>query len=391
VPDTPVTDTPESDAPGFDTPGSDTPGSGTPGSDRPEESSPSKQAPAAAGSALTDLSDEALQALVAEHGGKPFQARQIAHWLYKHGADSFDGLKNVPQRLRDALAATHTVRSTTIQRSERAADGTEKLLIGLADDDAVECVIIPEGERTTLCVSTQVGCPVGCIFCASGLGGVRRNLTAGEITEQVLHARSRLADDQRLTNLVVMGMGEPMLNLEGLLPALARIHDGDGIAMGARRITVSTSGYPRQMERFAAADPSYNLAVSLHAADDALRRELVPTASHPVSDIVTAAHRYFGQKGREVTYEVVLLDGRNDRPEDAEEMVRVLEQLPCTVNLIAWNEVDEIRENVGLRRPREARVDAFADALRRGGLNVTVRRQRGADKSAACGQLRLRR
>jgi 23S rRNA (adenine2503-C2)-methyltransferase len=160
--------------------------------------------------------------------------------------------------------------------------------------------------------------------------------------------------------------------------------------MGARRITVSTSGYPRQMERFAAADPAYNLAVSLHAADDDLRRSLVPTATHAVREIVDAAHRYFGRKGREVTYEVVLLEGRNDRPEDAVALVETLGTMPCTVNLIPWNPVEELAARGALRRPSTARVDAFADALRRGGLKVTVRRQRGADRSAACGQLRLR-
>jgi 23S rRNA (adenine2503-C2)-methyltransferase len=206
----------------------------------------------------------------------------------------------------------------------------------------------------------------------------------------VLLARSLLPADRALTNLVVMGMGEPMLNLDGLLPALQRIHDPQGIGMGARRITVSTSGYPRQMERFAAADPSYNLAVSLHAADDELRKRLVPTATAPVREIVAAAHRYFGQKGREVTYEVVLLEGVNDRPQDAQAMVEALGALPCTVNLIPWNPVEEIARDRGLRRPSVPRVDAFADALRQGDLKVTVRRQRGADRSAACGQLRLR-
>ncbi|MCA8950968.1 MAG: 23S rRNA (adenine(2503)-C(2))-methyltransferase RlmN [Planctomycetes bacterium] len=340
--------------------------------------------------ALAELSDAELAAAVAERGGQPFQARQVAHWLWKHGASGFDDLRNVPKRLRDALAADFALRAAVVRTAELAADGTEKLLLALADGEAVECVIIPDGERTTLCVSTQVGCPVACVFCASGLGGVRRNLSAGEIAEQVLLARGRLPTDRRLTNLVVMGMGEPMLNLDNLLPALQRIHDPDGIAMGARRITVSTSGYPRQMARFAAADPSYNLAVSLHAADDALRRRLVPTASHPVREIVAAAHDYFGQKGREVTYEIVLLEGENDRPEDATALVAALARLPCTVNLIPWNEVDEILAERGLRRPVNARVDAFAAALRRGGLNVTVRRQRGADRSAACGQLRLR-
>ena len=339
---------------------------------------------------LTDLGDAALAEVVAAAGGKPFQARQVAHWLWRHGVTSFDAMRNVPLALRTALAASHRLRHATVDKVDDADDGTQKLLLRLADGEAVECVIIPDGERTTLCISTQVGCPVACVFCASGMFGVRRNLTNGEIAEQVLVAKSRLPAERRLTNLVVMGMGEPMLNLDNLLPALERIHDGDGIDMGARRITVSTSGYPRQMERFAAADPSYNLAVSLHAADDTLRKQLVPTASAPVREIVAAAHRYFGQKGREVTYEVVLLEGTNDRPQDATAMVDVLGALPCTVNLIPWNPVEEIAANRGLRRPSPARVDAFADLLRRGGLNVTVRRQRGADRSAACGQLRLR-
>lgn len=340
--------------------------------------------------ALTELTDQELADAVAELGGKPFQARQASHWLWKHGVTAIDAMKNVPTRLREGLAARFRVRAGELAQVDEAEDGTQKLLVRWADGETVECVIIPDGERTTLCVSSQVGCPVACVFCASGMFGVRRNLTPGEIAEQVLLARARLPADRALTNLVVMGMGEPMLNLDGLLPALQRIHDPQGIGMGARRITVSTSGYPRQMERFAAADPSYNLAVSLHAADDELRKRLVPTATAPVREIVAAAHRYFGQKGREVTYEVVLLEGVNDRPQDAQAMVEALGALPCTVNLIPWNPVEEIARDRGLRRPSVPRVDAFADALRQGDLKVTVRRQRGADRSAACGQLRLR-
>jgi 23S rRNA (adenine2503-C2)-methyltransferase len=339
---------------------------------------------------LTELADAELVALVQQHGGKPFQARQVMHWTWKHGVDSFDAMQNLPAKLRAQLGQACSVRSTTVAKVDDAEDGTQKLLLALRDGESVECVIIPEGDRTTLCISTQVGCPVGCVFCASGMFGVKRNLTRGEIVEQVLVARNRLPAGRRLTNLVVMGMGEPMLNLDALLPALHRLHDPDGIDMGARRITVSTSGYPRQMERFAAADPSWNLAVSLHAAEDTLRKQLVPTATAPVREIVAAAHRYFGHKGREVTYEVVLLEGVNDRPRDAEAMVTVLGGLPCTVNLIPWNPVAEIARERNLARPSAVRVDGFTEALRRGGLNVTVRRQRGADRSAACGQLRLR-
>jgi 23S rRNA (adenine2503-C2)-methyltransferase len=339
---------------------------------------------------LTDLTDAELLAAVQEVEGKEFRARQIAHWVFRRGVPDFAGMHNVPEQVRSRLAERFTVRGSRIAGNEVAEDATEKLLVQYADGENVECVLIPEGERTTLCVSTQVGCPVACVFCASGMAGVKRNLTAGEIVEQVLHARAQLAPGRSLTNLVVMGMGEPMLNLDALLPALERIHDPAGIDMGARRITVSTSGYPRQMERFAAAAPAHNLAVSLHAADDVLRRQLVPTAAHPVREIVAAAQRYFLQKGREVTFEVVLLEDVNDRPEDAVAMVDVLAGLPCTVNLIPWNPVAELAAARGLRRPVAGRVDAFAAALERGGLKVTTRRQRGADRSAACGQLRLR-
>ncbi|MBM4063795.1 MAG: 23S rRNA (adenine(2503)-C(2))-methyltransferase RlmN, partial [Planctomycetes bacterium] len=276
-----------------------------------------RPAPSAAARSLADLGGGELAALVADLGGRPFQARQVAHWLWKHGASTYAELHNVPARLRELLAARLPLRGTAVLGADRAADGTEKLLLGLVDGETVECVVIPDGARTTLCISTQVGCPVGCLFCASGMAGVRRNLSCGEIAEQVLHARARLQPGQDLTNLVVMGMGEPLLNLDALLPALQRIQDPAGIGMGARRITVSTSGYPRQMARFSAAEPSCNLAVSLHAADDPLRRRLVPNAVAPVREIVAAAHRHFGQQGREVTYEVVLLEGVNDRPVDA--------------------------------------------------------------------------
>ncbi len=344
---------------------------------------------------LTGLDDDALASLVAEHDGKPFQARQLAHWIFRHGTEDWDGCRNVPVALKERLvAAGFQVRSSRVADVEPASDGTEKLLLELADGETVETVLIPEGERMTLCVSSQVGCPVACVFCASGLDGVRRNLDAGEIVEQVLHARDRLiARDfghppARLTNLVVMGLGEPMLNLRALTSALDRISDPEGIGLGARRVTVSTSGLPDRMRRFAENSRAYGLAVSLHAADDTLRRQLVPTARASVAEIVEAARGFFAAKGREVTFEVVLLAGVNDRPRDADALVAALHDLPSTVNLIPWNPVDRIE---GLARPSEAAVDVFAESLRRGGLHVTVRRQRGADRSAACGQLRLRR
>jgi 23S rRNA (adenine2503-C2)-methyltransferase len=336
---------------------------------------------------LTELSDSELADLVQSSGGDPFRGRQLAHWVYRHGAEDLRDCRNLPGSLRDALAEKLRLRNATCLHTERSADGTEKLLVALADGQTVEAVLIPEEDHTTLCVSTQVGCPVGCIFCASGLDGVRRNLSAGEIVEQVLLGRARLPESRPLTNLVVMGMGEPLLNLEGLLPALERICDPAGINLAARRVTVSTSGYPGQIARLNDADRPYGLAVSLHSGDDRLRRRLLPRAQATVTQIVGAARAYGARKGRELTFEVVLLAGINDRRQDADALVRALRELDCTVNLIPWNPVDRI---TGLRRPNRGRVDTFAEWLRRGRLRVTLRRQRGADRSAACGQLRIR-
>jgi 23S rRNA (adenine2503-C2)-methyltransferase len=354
---------------------------------RPPAAGPS----AAGGPALTALADSELDALVQAAGGRPFQARQLAHWTFRHGAADWDACRNLPRALTDRLAARGVrIRGSRVIQVDRAADGTEKLLVELADREAIETVLIPDGERLTLCVSSQVGCPVACVFCASGLDGVRRNLDAGEIVEQVLHARDRLRardPEARITNLVVMGLGEPMLNLRALTPALERITDPAGIGLGARRITVSTSGLPDRMRQFAATPQAYGLAVSLHAADDALRRRLVPTARATVAEIVEAARAFFAQKGREVTFEIVLLAEVNDRARDADALIAAVSGFACTVNLIPWNPVDRIE---GLRRPSGERVDLFADRLRHAGLNVTVRRSRGSDRSAACGQLRLR-
>jgi 23S rRNA (adenine2503-C2)-methyltransferase len=342
---------------------------------------------AAAPRPLAWLSLEELTARVAEAGGQAFQARQIREWIDRHAALDYEQLRNLPRPLRERLAAMVPVTSSTVAHVDSAEDGTEKLLLRLRDGHTVELVLIPEGDRNTLCVSTQVGCPVACVFCASGLFGVERNLEAGEILEQVLHARRRLAAGHELTNLVVMGMGEPMLNLKNLLLALDRLCGEEGMGFSPRRVTVSTSGYPERIAEFAAAGRPYNLAISLHAADDLVRKTLVPTAKASVSELVAAAERYFAATGREVTFECVLLRGRNDRPEDAQALVRALAGLTCTVNLIPWNEVPEMPD---LSCPTSVEADAFAARLRRGGLKVTMRRRRGADRSAACGQLRVR-
>ncbi len=334
-----------------------------------------------------DLDAGALDALVLEEGGRPFHARELHLWLHARGLLDWNRATNLPKALRDRLSETLELRTLRLLEEEEARDGTLKFLLGLGDGEAIEAVLIPRGTRSTLCMSTQVGCPVGCIFCASGLEGVRRNLSRAEILEQFWIARERLGRPP--DNIVVMGIGEPMANLRNLTEALDLLVSPKGAAYSARRITISTSGHPERIRRLASLGKPYELAVSLHAADPDLRRELVPTAKHDPEELVRAAAFHGRATGREPTFEIVLLADRNDRREDAEALCSLLRGLPCTVNLIPWNPVEV--PGGDLRSPGDRRVERFRGWLERGGLKTTLRRHRGRDRDAACGQLRLRR
>ncbi|MFQ5504878.1 MAG: 23S rRNA (adenine(2503)-C(2))-methyltransferase RlmN, partial [Planctomycetota bacterium] len=270
-----------------------------------------------------DLGPDELKQSVLELGGKPLHARLFASWVLERGLESFDQASDLPLELRRLLAERFSLEAATIAERVEDRDGTRKLLLGLRDGETIEMVMIPEGERNTLCVSSQVGCPVGCIFCASGLFGVRRNLGCAEIVEQFLLARGELGD-RPLTNLVVMGLGEPMLNLANLLPALGMISNPRGLAFSPRRITVSTSGFPERIRELARSGRGYELAVSLHAADPDLRRKLVPTSTEDPEALVLAAMDYRRVTGREPSFEVVLLAGLNDGPEHARGLGRLL-------------------------------------------------------------------
>jgi 23S rRNA (adenine2503-C2)-methyltransferase len=265
---------------------------------------------------------------------------------------------------------------------------TDKVLLEVGPGEAVEAVLIIEGDRSTICLSTQVGCPVRCGFCASGLLGLKRNLTRGEILEQYLELASSAARaGRRVTNVVVMGMGEPMLNVRNLLDALAILNSPEGPNLGARHITVSTVGVKKGLDQFMQETRQYTLAFSLHAPNDALRSRIVPfPAAMPVAAMVEAAKEYLARKGREVTFEYVLLDGVNASLSHARELGRLLRGVQATTNLIPFNEVPE----VPFRRPSDRDVDAFAATLRRAGVKTTVRKRKGHDIAAACGQLRLR-
>lgn len=334
---------------------------------------------------LLDVNAGELVAWLGERGQPALRARQVRRWLVAGRAESFEAMTDVPLGLRSELAQGFLPLGTQIALHQVADDQTHKLLVRLGDNRTIECVLIQENDRRTACISTQVGCGMGCVFCASGLNGVERNLTAGEILEQLLRLRNLLPGTERLTNIVVMGMGEPLANLDALVDALEVAGARDGLGIGARHVTVSTVGLPAKIRRLADLGKQYHLAVSLHAPNDALRSRIVPTNPKTgIAAILEAADYFFAKTGRRVTYEYVLLGGLNDGEEQAHELAELLGRRCAHVNLIPYNEV----AGLPYGRPRKDRVAGFAACLRQAGINVKVRKRKGADIDAACGQLR---
>ena len=340
---------------------------------------------------ILSVGDESLAAWLKDRGQPKFRTGQIRKAVFDSKAAAFDDVTTLPAKLRADLAGAFSFFPSPVVRHQKSVDGTEKLLLRLHDGETVETVLMREPGRRTVCVSSQVGCAMGCVFCASGLLGVKRNLTAGEILEQALRVDRLIAPDEdgggRLTNVVVMGLGEPMANLRELRPALDALCDPDRYGLSPRRVTVSTVGLPKQMREFQSWDRPFNLAVSLHAPNDRLRTEIVPVNKTTGLDaILAAADEYFRATGRRVTYEYVLLAGVNDGPKEADELARLLKGRNAHVNLIPMNPV----EPTGLSGSDEPRTYAFLSRLQRGGVNATVRKRKGADIDAACGQLRLK-
>ncbi len=334
---------------------------------------------------LLEVAPDDLAAWLRERGQPPLRARQLRRWLFDGRAVSFDQMSDLPKRLRDELTDSFRLLGCDIARHLVSSDGTHKLLVRLRDGQVVECVLLREADRRTVCISTQVGCGMGCVFCASGIGGVVRNLTGGEILEQLLHARNLLPAEERLTNIVVMGMGEPLANFDALLEALTVASSPRGLGIGARHITVSTVGIPNRMRQFADLGKQYHLAVSLHAPNDELRNRIVPTNDKTgLSAILEAADYFHAKTGRQVTYEYVLLRDVNDRPAHAGELTKLLRGRQAHVNLIPFNDVD----GLPYRRLSQQALDDFLAILRDSGISVKVRKRKGADIDAACGQLR---
>jgi len=334
------------------------------------------------------LSSEELAEWCVAHAERPFRAQQIRRWMFGKRVNSFDEMHDVPQALRARLAEQFVLFETKPVAHQVARDRTEKLLLELRDGERVECVLMRETNRTTVCVSTQVGCGMGCVFCASGLLGLTRNLQTSEILEQVLQLDRLLDPEERISNVVVMGIGEPLQNLAALLPALDTLNDKGGLGIGARRITISTVGLPAKIRELAKHDRQYKLAVSLHAPNDRLRTELVPPNKNiGIAEILEATDDYLAGKGRRVTYEYVMLAGRNDRAGDARELAQLLRGRTAHVNLIPMNPVSEL----DFCEPTSVSAAAFAKILEDAGVPATIRKRKGEDIDAACGQLRLKR
>jgi 23S rRNA (adenine2503-C2)-methyltransferase len=334
---------------------------------------------------ILQLSGGDLRSWLEEHGQPPLRARQLRGWILQRRATSFEQMTDLPRTLRDELSRAFRPLGTDIVRHLRSSDGTHKLLLRLADDNLVECVLLQEADRRTVCVSTQVGCGMGCVFCASGIGGVVRNLGTGEILEQLIQARNQLPAEERLTHIVVMGMGEPLASLDNLLPALAAATAPDGLALSARHIHISTVGLPAKIRQLADLRKQYHLAVSLHAPNDELRSRIVPTNDKVgLAAILDAADYFYATTRRQVTYEYVLLHAINDSPAHAAELARLLRGRQAHVNLIPFNDVPGLPYG----RPAPEAVTEFVNIVRRGGISAKVRKRKGADIDAACGQLR---
>lgn len=331
---------------------------------------------------LKDLSPGELTDLLASWGYPAYRVRQLMRWIYQERETDFEQMTDLPLELRHQLKKVADLKPLRIRQKRKSKDGTLKFLLEATDGARIETVLIPaeEEQRATVCISTQVGCAMGCAICATGKMGFSRNLTCGEIIEQLLMAE-RYAKGP-VTNVVFMGMGEPLANYETVLDAIYAMTDPDRLAMGSRRITVSTCGLVPQIRRLADEGLQIGLAISLHAPDDELRNRLVPiNRKYPLDQLVKAAAYYADKTKRRVTFEYALIEGVNDQRHHATRLVQLVRGLLCHVNLIPVNPVD------GFCRPSDAVVTAFQEVVRRSGIPVTVRRERGGDILAACGQL----
>lgn len=321
-----------------------------------------------------------------------FRAKQILEWLYRRRVRSWDEMTNLPAPLRAELAAAFPPASLTKVRESGSEDSTRKYLFRLADGQMIESVLIPASpalygeasDRRTICISSQVGCAYGCKFCASGLDGWKRNLTAGEIVDQFLQVEA--LSGEKINNIVFMGMGEPLANYDNLMRAIGILNAQWGVGLGARKMTVSTSGLVPQIRQFADQPLQVRLAISLHGATDEIRGKIMPVnKKYPLADLLDACEEFGRKKKQRITFEYILIRDVNDAPEQAALLARLIRRIDAKVNLIPYNAVD----GLDWLRPEEDRQDAFFEVLRSAGALATLRREKGHEIAAACGQLRL--
>jgi 23S rRNA (adenine2503-C2)-methyltransferase len=335
---------------------------------------------------LTGLLREEVEALVKGLGQPAYRGRQLFQWVQARRMTDPEAMTSLPRAFRATLTGQARVSRPGAARAQRSTDGTRKYLFRLADGEEIESVLIPDDSRLTACISTQVGCPLACRFCLTGLMGIRRNLTAGEIVGQILALQDGLDPGERISNVVLMGMGEPLLNFLQVERALRILCDEQGAHYSPRRITLSTAGHAPGIQKLAALDLGINLAVSLSATTDAVRDEIMPLNRRwPIAELLRACRAYPLPNRRRLTFEYVMLGGVNDSRQDAKRLVSLLHGIRCKINLIPFNAAPELPDRAS---PPE-RVGAFQRILHDAGLTATVRESRGWDISAACGMLRV--
>ena len=331
-----------------------------------------------------NLARPELEQALADLGEPAYRGRQIFHWIYRRGVIDFQAMTNLGEKLRRELPARFAIDGPSIVSRQTSADGTIKFLLRLADGRQIEAVYIPDTPAQTFCISTQVGCAIGCGFCLTGKMGLTRHLTAGEIAGQVRVLAHDTGLAQTPFNIVLMGMGEPLHNYDATMKALGILADEEGLGVRPRRVTLSTVGILPALEKLATSPLMPNVAISLHATTDELRNQLVPVnRRYPLKDLIEACRRFPLARRRRITFEYVLLDRVNDTPEDARRLVKLLDGIKAKVNLMPLNEA----VGIPFKRPSDDRVNAFARVLAERGVRVMVRKSRGRDIRAACGQL----
>jgi len=330
------------------------------------------------------LSTDDLSDLMSRWGEPRYRARQIQRWLYQRGVRDFEAMTDLPSDLRKRLDGEFYIGGLKIVGRERSADSTRKFLIELEDQSRIESVLIRDEDRLTACLSSQVGCPLDCVFCRTGKGGYRRDLQSSEIVGQVLALQEELGEGERITNLVFMGMGDPLLNLKALREALGIILSKDGLGFSPRRVTISTVGLPPAMAEVGSWGLKAKLAISLNAADEKTRSALMPiNKKYPLSALISACKAFPLPRGQRITFEYVMMEGVNDRVRDAESLARLLRGVACKINLIPFNEW----AGCSLRSPSLEKVEAFQQVLLDRNYTALIRKSKGSDIAAACGLL----